>query len=167
MHGYGRSVFSGTKIETFKITVLGVLKKIDFGGDMILIRVDDGPPVKQKTGISAGMSGSPVYIDGKIVGAIAFAWPFAKEPVAGVTPIRQMLEAYEPGASGQSVPPSGRAESTPRSPRTAAAISASAGRQVRTTSLAAATAAGSATRRPPASARVLAAASRRVQKVSS
>ena len=69
--------------------------------------------------------------------------------------------------SSISVPPSGRAESTPRSPRTAAAISASAGRQVRTTSLAAATAAGSATRRPPASTKVLAAASRRVQKVSS
>jgi sugar lactone lactonase YvrE len=101
MRGFGRSVFAGTKIETFKITVLGVLKKIDFGGDMILIRVEDGPPVKQKSGISAGMSGSPIYINGKIIGALAFAWPFAREPVAGVTPIHQMLEAYAPGSGGR------------------------------------------------------------------
>jgi outer membrane protein assembly factor BamB len=99
MRGTGRSVFAGTKIETFHITVLGVLKKIDFGGDMILIRIDDGPVVKQKTGVSAGMSGSPIYIGGKIIGALAFAWPFAREPVAGVTPIHQMLEAYSPGSA--------------------------------------------------------------------
>lgn len=104
MRGIGRSVFAGTKIESFHVTVLGVLKKIDFGGDMILIRIEDGPVVTQKTGVSAGMSGSPIYIDGKIIGALAFAWPFAREPVAGVTPIHQMLEAYQPGSA--KAPPS-------------------------------------------------------------
>src|SRR5262249_18666932 len=100
MRGIGKSVFQGTRIETFKIAVLGVLRKIDFGGDMILIRVESGPVVSRGQGVSAGMSGSPIYVDGKLIGALAYAWPFAKEPLAGVTPIHQMLEAYEPGSSG-------------------------------------------------------------------
>jgi hypothetical protein len=100
MRGYGKSVFEGTRIETFKVTVIGVLRKIDFGGDMILIRVESGPVVSRKQGVSSGMSGSPIYIDGRLIGALAYAWPFAKEPIAGVTPIHQMLEAFEPGSSG-------------------------------------------------------------------
>jgi sugar lactone lactonase YvrE len=100
MHGVGKSVFQGTRIETFKITVLGVLRKIDFGGDMILIRVESGPVVSRGQGVSAGMSGSPIYVDGKLIGALAYAWPFSKDPLAGVTPIHQMLEAFEPGSSG-------------------------------------------------------------------
>jgi SpoIVB peptidase S55 len=99
MKGYGKSVFEGTKIERFNVTVVGVLKKIDFGGDMILIRIDDGPPVTSGAGVSAGMSGSPIYVDGKLVGALAFAWPFARQPLAGVTPIAQMLENYRPGSA--------------------------------------------------------------------
>lgn len=99
MKGVGKSVFVGTKIETFNVTVLGVLRKIDFGGDMILIRINDGPPVTSGSGVSAGMSGSPIYVDGKLIGALAFAWPFAKDPVAGVTPIAQMLENYRPGSA--------------------------------------------------------------------
>ncbi|HEU4753818.1 MAG TPA: SpoIVB peptidase S55 domain-containing protein, partial [Armatimonadota bacterium] len=99
MKGYGRSVFEGTKIETFHVTVLGVLRKMDFGGDMVLIRIDDGPPVTTGSGVSQGMSGSPIYVDGKLIGALAFAWPFAKQPVAGVTPISQMLENYRPGST--------------------------------------------------------------------
>ncbi|MFN3650853.1 MAG: SpoIVB peptidase S55 domain-containing protein [Armatimonadota bacterium] len=99
MKGYGRSVFAGTKIENFNVTVLGVLKKIDFGGDLILIRIDDGYPVTSGSGVSQGMSGSPIYVEGKLLGALAFAWPFAKDPVAGVTPISQMLENYRPGSA--------------------------------------------------------------------
>src|SRR4051812_15233100 len=98
MKGYGKSVFTGTKIERFDVTVLGVLKKIDFGGDKILIRIDDGYPVKSGSGVSAGMSGSPIYVGDKLIGALAFAWSFAKEPVAGVTPIAQMLDNYRPGS---------------------------------------------------------------------
>ena len=57
--------------------------------DVILIRAED--PRVEFSGIAAGMSGSPVYIDGKLIGAIAYAWSFAKEPLAGVTPIETML----------------------------------------------------------------------------
>lgn len=99
MKGYGKSVFQGTRIERFNVTVLGVLRKMDYNGDMILIHVDDGPPVTTGAGVSAGMSGSPIYVDGKLIGALAFAWPFAKDPVAGVTPIAQMLEVYQPGSA--------------------------------------------------------------------
>src|ERR1041385_6103466 len=66
MKGYGKSVFEGTKIERFGVTVLGVLWKIDFGGDMILIRIDDGPPASSGSGVSAGMSGSPIYVDDRL-----------------------------------------------------------------------------------------------------
>ena len=51
----------------------------------------------ERTSVFAGMSGSPVYIDGKLVGAIAYAFPFAKEPIAGITPIKQMVEMFEQG----------------------------------------------------------------------
>jgi len=99
MRGVGKTVFSGMKVEEFKITVVGVLEKIDFGADMILIRVDSGPVVSKGFGIVAGMSGSPIYIGKKLIGALAFAWPFAKEPIAGVTPVVQMLESFEPGST--------------------------------------------------------------------
>jgi sugar lactone lactonase YvrE len=101
MRGIGKSVFEGTRIDTFRVTVMGVLRKIDFGGDLVLIRIDDGPVVRRHQGVSQGMSGSPIYIDGKLVGALAFAWPFSREPIAGVTPIHQMLEDFEPGSSGR------------------------------------------------------------------
>lgn len=99
MKGYGRSVFTGTKIERFNVTVVGVLRKIDFGGDMVLVKIDDGYPVTSGSGVSQGMSGSPIYVNDKLVGALAFAWPFAKEAIAGVTPISQMLENYRPGSA--------------------------------------------------------------------
>src|SRR5574340_806879 len=99
MKGVGKSVFSGTKIESFGITVIGVLRRVDFGGDIILVTIDSGPPVSKGFGVASGMSGSPIYIRGKLVGALAYAWPFAKRPVAGITPIAQMLEAFQPGSS--------------------------------------------------------------------
>lgn len=105
MKGYGRSVFSGTRIERFNVTVVGVLRKIDYGGDMVLVRIDDGYPVTSGSGVSAGMSGSPIYVNEKLVGALAFAWPFAKDPIAGVTPISQMLENYRPGAAPATASP--------------------------------------------------------------
>ena len=107
MKGYAKSVFHGTKVESFPVTIIGVLEKIDFGGNVILIRVDGGPVVKSKLGIVAGMSGSPVFVNDRLVGAIAFSWEFVKEPIAGVTPIRQMLESFEPGSSGPAVKTAG------------------------------------------------------------
>ena len=99
MKGIGKSVFAGTRIESFGVTVLGVMRRVDFGGDIILVSIDSGPPVTKGFGVISGMSGSPVYIKGKLIGALAYTWPFAKRPIAGITPIAQMLDAFEPGSS--------------------------------------------------------------------
>lgn len=96
MRGIGRSVFQGTKIEEFHVEVIGTLKKVMGGGDLVLIKVLDGPVVKRDTGIIAGMSGSPVYINGKMLGAIAIGFGFPKEPIGGVTPITQMIQGALP-----------------------------------------------------------------------
>lgn len=94
MKGIGKTVFHGTKVEEFGITVLGVLEGFDMGLDLILIRIDNGPVVDQGWGLCGGMSGSPVYIDGKLIGAIAYGLSlFPKSPLAGVTPISAMLDA--------------------------------------------------------------------------
>jgi hypothetical protein len=113
MQGNGLSVFEGTGIERFNVTVLGVLRKIDYDGDLILVRITGGYPVTSGSGVSAGMSGSPIYIDGRLIGALAFAWPFAREPIAGVTPIAQMLENYRPGSSPRNGAPLASGELEP------------------------------------------------------
>jgi hypothetical protein len=88
MKGMGRTVFQGTAIEDFQVEVLGVLKNYGPKQDMILARLSGGP--LEKTGVVQGMSGSPVYIDGRLVGAVAFAFPYATQSVAGIQPIEQM-----------------------------------------------------------------------------
>src|SRR5215831_15583751 len=96
MKGVGRTVLRGTKVEEFQAEVLGVLKNTSPGRDMVLCRLS-GLDL-DKTGIIAGMSGSPVYLENKLLGAVAYAWAFGKEPIAGVTPFSQMhgfVEAYE------------------------------------------------------------------------
>ena len=89
MTGYGLTVFQGTKPERFPIRVVGVLRNFMPQTDIILIRSDD--PRLLHVGIAAGMSGSPIYIDGKLIGALAYGWSFSKDPIAGVTPIDNML----------------------------------------------------------------------------
>ncbi len=89
MKGYGLTVFEGSKLEKFDVEIIGVLNNIGPGQNLILARVDS--PVVRRAGVIAGMSGSPIYIDGKVIGALAYAWQFAKEPVAGITPIDEML----------------------------------------------------------------------------
>lgn len=103
MRGIGRSVFQGTKIEEFPIEVIGTLQKVMGGGDLVLIKVLGGPVVKRNSGIIAGMSGSPVYINGKMLGAIAIGFGFPKEPIGGVTPITQMIEGALPDTVVQKV----------------------------------------------------------------
>src|SRR2546428_9552682 len=93
MKGIGKTVFQGTKIEQFDVELLGVLKNYAPKQDMILARLSGGPLAK--TGVIAGMSGSPVYIDGKLLGAVAFSFPFATEPIAGIQPIHQMLDLLD------------------------------------------------------------------------
>jgi hypothetical protein len=94
MRGVGKTVLHGTKVETFEAEVIGVLKNTSPGRDMILCRLS-GLSL-EKTGVIAGMSGSPIYIDSKLLGAVAYAWPFGKEPIAGVTPFCQMHGYAEP-----------------------------------------------------------------------
>jgi hypothetical protein len=89
MKGYGLSVFRGTQPERFEVEILGVLKNTFPKQDMILIRMSGAELERHK--IIAGMSGSPVYIDGKLIGAVAYGWSFENEPMAGVTPIHNML----------------------------------------------------------------------------
>src|SRR5215471_13525286 len=88
MKGTGRTVFQGNSIEDFQVEVLGVLRNYGPKQDMILARLSGGP--LEKTGVVQGMSGSPVYIDGRLVGAVAFAFPYATQSVAGIQPIEQM-----------------------------------------------------------------------------
>jgi hypothetical protein len=96
MKGHGKTVMKGTKIESFDAEVLGVMKNTSPGRDLVLCRLS-GLDL-DKTGVIQGMSGSPIYIDGKLLGAVAYAWPFGKEPIAGITPFCQMhsyVAAYE------------------------------------------------------------------------
>src|SRR5258707_1251650 len=89
MQGVGKTVFSGDRIEDFQVEILGVLENIGPKQSLILARLSGGPLAR--TGVMQGMSGSPVYIDGKLVGAVAMAFPFSKEPIAGIRPIADML----------------------------------------------------------------------------
>jgi len=92
MRGVAYTVFQGVKPEAMEVEVLGVLRNVNGPkGDIILVRLH-GQKVEY-TGVVAGMSGSPVYLDGKLAGALAFRiGEFSKEPIAGVTPIADMLE---------------------------------------------------------------------------
>jgi hypothetical protein len=94
MKGYGMSVFQGSKPERFEVEVLGLLEGVPNPKQSLVIARLGGPLV-DRTGVFAGMSGSPVYIEGKLVGAVAYAFPFAKEPIAGITPIKFMIENFE------------------------------------------------------------------------
>ncbi len=93
MVGVGRTVFDGTRVEEFKVHVLGVLENvIGPHRNLILARLEGGPLAN--TGVIAGMSGSPVYIDGRLIGAVSYALgSFSKEPIAGITPIAEMTDA--------------------------------------------------------------------------
>ncbi|MCP5106699.1 MAG: hypothetical protein GY950_25165 [bacterium] len=94
MEGEGKTIFKGTNIETFKFKVLGVIEKFAPDKNLIIVELLDSP-VLTEAGIIAGMSGSPVYIGGKIVGAVAYGFPFAKRPIGGVTPIEDIIEIDE------------------------------------------------------------------------
>src|SRR5438046_10687899 len=98
MIGIGRTVFEGTRVEEFKVNILGVLENvIGTHRNLILARLEGGPPAN--TGVIAGMSGSPVYVEGKLIGAVSYALgSFSKEPIAGITPIAEMTDSTSLGA---------------------------------------------------------------------
>ncbi len=91
MKGYGvTDMGDGRGIQRFDVEILGLLRRFAPGQDLILARV--GGIGLEKAGIIAGMSGSPIYVEGKLVGALAYGWPFSKDPICGITPIQSMLD---------------------------------------------------------------------------
>jgi len=116
MKGVGRSVFKGSNVEEFNVEILATMENILPKKSLIIAKLDGGP--LRETGIIEGMSGSPIYLNGRLAGAVAYSWGFGKEPICGVTPIEEMLDLFErgtgsgtisgkpPGAAG---PPAGRA----------------------------------------------------------
>jgi hypothetical protein len=102
MRGVGRTVFEGTEITEFQVEILGILPNVAPDQNLILGRCTGGPLAE--TGVLSGMSGSPVFIDGRLVGAVAYSWGFSKDAIAGITPIEEMLAVARLGedASGQS-----------------------------------------------------------------
>src|SRR5882724_7458975 len=80
-------------IDEVRPGIMGVLKNVQPKQDLILARLSGGP--LEKTGVIQGMSGSPVSIDGRLIGAVAYSFPFAKGPIAGIQPIGQMLDVLD------------------------------------------------------------------------
>jgi hypothetical protein len=110
MKGYGLTDFGdGKGVQRFDVEIIGTLKRFAPGQDMILGRVSGAG--LERSGIIAGMSGSPIYVDGKLVGALAYGWPFAKDPICGITPIQSMLDIRKVPAAPP-VPIAGSAVST-------------------------------------------------------
>src|ERR1044071_8561926 len=94
MKGIARSVFSGSAPEEFGVEIIGVLPGFTGPRQSTIIAKRSGKNV-DRTGVFAGMSGSPVFIDGRLVGAVAYSFPFAKEPICGITPIEQMIDIFD------------------------------------------------------------------------
>jgi hypothetical protein len=118
MKGYGLTVFEGSELEKFDVEIIGTLTNIAPGQSLILARVDH--PVVRRAGVIAGMSGSPIYIDGKVIGALAYSWQFSKEPIAGITPIDEMLKldrGANAGAATGAIPASSGGGSLGVAPR--------------------------------------------------
>lgn len=100
MSGKARTVFSGSEATEFDVEILGVLPGwIGPKQDLIIGRISGGGA--DRTKVFAGMSGSPVYIDGKLVGAISYAFPFSTEAICGITPIEQMVSIFENNDAGK------------------------------------------------------------------
>jgi hypothetical protein len=94
MRGTARTVFRGSEAEEFNVEILGIVPgAVGPKQDLIIGKIGGGQA--DRTFVFAGMSGSPVYINGKLVGAISYSFPFAKEPICGITPIEQMIDIFE------------------------------------------------------------------------
>jgi len=93
MRGIGRTCYQGTRPEEFQVEILGVLHGVNPGTSAVLARLSGG--MIEKTGVFEGMSGSPVYIEGKLLGAVAYSFPFAREPICGISPITQIIDSFE------------------------------------------------------------------------
>ncbi len=93
MEGEGKTIFRGTEIETFKFKILGFLKNFSPGKNLIIAELFS--PELKGIGVIAGMSGSPVYIDGKIIGSVSYGFNYSKKPIAGITPIEDIVKVKD------------------------------------------------------------------------
>jgi len=103
MTGYGLTVLEGTRVDTFAVTVLGVQRRTRAAGDVIIVELAGHG--LELSAVAQGMSGSPIYLDGRFAGAVAFGWAGALRPIAGVTPAAELLAlptAQPPTAEDQS-----------------------------------------------------------------
>ena len=122
MRGTGRTVFSGQEVEEFAVEILGVLENVGPKQSIILGRLSGGP--LEETGVMAGMSGSPVYLEGKLAGAVAYSFPFTTEAIAGIRPIHEMIA----GLSSEPASPNARIRIPfPRQPENTRLFAASGG----------------------------------------
>jgi hypothetical protein len=101
--GYGLSVFAGTEPERFDVEIVGVMRNASPELNYILARLS-GKGL-ETSGVASGMSGSPVFIDGKLAGAVAFSWPFSHEAIAGIMPIESMRKLSTLGGGVPMAPP--------------------------------------------------------------
>jgi len=119
MKGYGLTVFEGTRPERFDVEVIDVLKNFRPRQDLVLIKTKH--PRLEIAKVVAGMSGSPIYLDNKMIGAYAYGWSFGSEPVAGVTPIDNMIEDLQRPLPdkifGWPLKPGGSAPKNPNGPQ--------------------------------------------------
>jgi hypothetical protein len=130
MRGVGRTVFAGNRIDEFQVEVLGVLDNIGPKESLVLARLSGGP--LEHAGVLQGMSGSPVYIDGKLLGAVAMAFPFAKDPIAGIRPIQDMVRpAAAPAATQRAAIALGEIDLTRVLPRPAPGVPSGPGGEPR------------------------------------
>jgi hypothetical protein len=122
--GIGRTIFEGAELQDFKVHILGVLKNVQAPQrNLILARLEGGPLAQ--TGVIAGMSGSPVYVDGRLIGAVSYSiGAFPKEPIAGITPIAEMIEATADASTRRGTGAQARLELPVTPERLAAAIRA-------------------------------------------
>ena len=93
MQGLGKTVIQGTKIEEFGVEIVSILKDQNQNQDLILVKTS-GDVIDRTGGIASGMSGSPVYIQGKLIGAIGYGWQMANHKIGMVTPIEEMLNVF-------------------------------------------------------------------------
>lgn len=116
MKGYGLTVFKGTRIERFSIDVLSVMPKANMGKPLILVRLGGGPITQRGAFGIQGMSGSPCYVNDRLIGAFAYAFSFPKEPIGMITPIEDMAEALDPRLPTQPAGMSGGFGDAPTGP---------------------------------------------------
>lgn len=118
MRGYGLTVFRGTQPERFDVEVIDVLHQFRPDQDLVLVRTTH--PILEDAITVGGMSGSPIYLEDRLVGAYAYGWPYGRQPVAGVTPIRNMLAEIDRPVRPDSFPgaiPLASPEASPREER--------------------------------------------------